>query len=203
MKKQIPGMVLLLAMLCTQNSFANNDGITDRVVDSKKAKETTTSCFIQKKDGSIQNFTSLQLVTGVFKTPHLLAEGKIKIDAKDVLAYQNNEHYAVSDANIEGERKAKVAIGALPGFAVRIAKGKLNVYSRKYFNGKNAVDELFIQDGNNGKIVAYTPELMASILKEHPEALQALNNKGRYNNLAIQLQAVANIYNQDQLISKN
>ena len=197
-------MVLLFAMLCTQIAFGNNDGgITDRVVNSKKAKETTTACFIQKKDGSIQNFSSLKLVTGIFKTPHLLADDKIKIEAKDVAAYQNNEHFAVSAENIEGERKAKVAISSLPGFAIRIAKGRLNVYSRKYYNGKNAVDELFIQEGNNGKIVAYAPELMATILKEHPEALQALNSKGKFNNFTLQLQAVADIYNQNQLMSKN
>ena len=204
MKKQLQSMALLLAIVCIQtSSVAMNNDLFDRGVVSKKGKEANADCFIQKKDGTIENFKSLKLVTGVFKTPHLLADGKIKIEAKDIAAYQNSDHFAVSDQNIEGERKAKVAIGSLPGFAVRIAKGKLNVYSRKYFNGKNSVDELFVQEGSNGKIIPYSAEGIASILKDHPEALNALNNKKNYSNVTQQLQAVADIYNQDQLMSKN
>lgn len=197
-------MALLFAIVCIHSSYTTLSSTKyDRGVDSKKGKEAAADCFIQKKDGSIQNFKSLKLVTGVFKTPHLLADGKIKIEAKEIAAYQNSDHFAISDENIEGERKAKVAIGSLPGFAVRIAKGKLNVYARKYYNGKNSVDELFIQDGPNGKIVPYSDELLASILKEHPEALNALNNKKNHVNLSQKLQLVADIYNQDQLMSKN
>ncbi len=204
MQKKLLCNLLLLAIVCIQSSCATmSSGMFDRGVDSKKGKESKADFFIQKKDGSVQNFKSLKLVTGVFKTPHLLADGKIKIESKDVAAYQNSDHFAISDEYIEGERKAKVAIGSLPGFAVRVAKGKLNVYSRKYYNGKNAADELFIQDGNNGKIVPYTPELMASILKDHPSALNALNSKNNQGNLTQKLQAVADIYNRDQLMSKN
>jgi hypothetical protein len=62
---------------------------------------------------------------------------------------------------------------------------------------------LFIQEGSTGKIIPYSAEGMASILKGHPEALNALNNKKNYSNVTQQLQAVADIFNQDQLLSKN
>ncbi|MEX1203029.1 MAG: hypothetical protein WEA59_07290 [Ferruginibacter sp.] len=204
MQKKLLTNLLILAIVCIQPSFATvSTEIFDRGVDSKNGKESKTECFIQKKDGTIQNFKSLKLVTGFFKTPHLLADGKIKIEAKDIASYQNSDHYAISDEQIEGERKSKVATSTLPGFAVRVAKGKLNVYSRKYYNGKNAVDELFIQIGNDEKIVPYTPELMVAILKNHPSSLNVFNSKKHLGTLTQKLQAVAGIYNQDQLMSKN
>lgn len=51
------------------------------------------------------------------------------------------------------------------------AKGKLNIYSKKFYNGRAAVDEYFIQEGSNGNIVAYTPELLKNLIKESDEAM--------------------------------
>jgi hypothetical protein len=175
----------------------------DQITGNNSSKENAASCFVQKNDGSIDYYTSLKLVTGVFASPYLLADGKTKIYSAGIKAYQNQDHYAVSQLYFETGHKSKVAKETLPGFAVRIAKGNLNVYCKKYYNGTKAVDELFIQSGTEGKIVAYTPEILNELIKDHPEAVNLLNSKKKINPVSKKLLAVAEIYNRGQMMSKN
>ncbi len=204
MKKNLP-LILMLLYIVTLMSACTTVKKTqaDRTSTFKNAKENTADCFVQKADGSIEHYTSLQLVTGMFITPHLLANGNIKIYGAAIKAYQNKDHYAIWPGNIERGRRSKVAVETLPGFAVRIAKGNLNVYCKKYFNGTKAVDELFIQSGTEGKIIAYTPELLTELVKNHPEVVDFLNSKKKINPVSKKLQAVAEIYNRPQLMTKN
>ncbi len=163
--------------------------------------DSKSSCYILKKDGSIVPFKTLKLVTGLFTAPHLLADGKTKITGDSIMAYQDLEHYAVSQDYITNCRKSKVAVDALPGFAVRIAKGNLNVYSKKYFNGAKAVEEFYIQAGETGKIVPYNLAMMEELVKDQKEIKEILDSKDK--TLAEKLQVIAEAYNQQQSITKN
>jgi hypothetical protein len=80
-------------------------------------------------------------------------------------AYQIDGVYAISEKQIENGHKSKLAIDALPGFAKRVVTGNLNVYSKKYFNGRAAVEEFFVQSGEKGKIFVYTPETLKAIME--------------------------------------
>ncbi len=198
---RLPVLVCTVALLSACSSV--NKMPLERDSNSKNARERNVACFIQKADGSIQHFSSLKLVTGIFTTPYLLADGKTKIIAAEIEAYQNADHYAVSPEKLANGRKSKVAVEALPGFAVRIAKGALNIYCKKYFNGAKAVDELYVQMGDDGKIEAYSAERMAALVKSNPAAADIFNSKKKAMSLTQKLQAVADVYNAGELISKN
>lgn len=189
-----PILVRIGLFLCSL-TFITAGFASEPVTDSK------TSCYILKKDGSVVTFKSLKLVTGLFTSPHLLAEGKIKISGDSIMAYQDADHYAISQDYINDCRKSKVAVDALPGFAVRIAKGHLNVYSKKYFNGAKAVEEFYIQSGDTGKIVRYNQLVMEELLKDQQGMKELLN--ARDKSLSEKLQVIAEAYNQQQSITKN
>jgi hypothetical protein len=204
MKRKLSGIpVLLSAVILFTACSTSNLAQTDRSSKIKKQKETAAGCYIVKKDGSIQNYSSLKLVTGIFVSPHLLADGKLKISGDDIKAYQNHNHYAISQEYFESGHRSKVAVEALPGFAVRIAKGSLNIYCKKFFNGAKAVDELFVQSGEEGKILPYSEALVQNIVKDHQAVLDILNSDDKNMSLTQKLQAVAEVYNQEHLISKN
>ena len=142
MRKAIPTIALLCITAIFLNSCGTNKnsyGVCRMVpVD---AKVETGSCFVLFNDGTVQHYSTLKLVTGVLITPHLLADNRIVIQAKDIKAYQDNQRYAVSSSSLKTVKTSYVAVETLPGFAVRLVQGKLNVYSRKFYNGSNAVDE--------------------------------------------------------------
>ncbi|HSN62515.1 MAG TPA: hypothetical protein VLR49_16375, partial [Ferruginibacter sp.] len=157
MKKNLFNLLLLLGNIALLNACSTVNKVQpDKEADITISREKSSDCFIQKRDGSIVHFSSLKLVTGILITPHLLADGKIIIKSADITAYQNEDHYAISQEKLESSHRSKVAVDALPGFAVRIAKGSLNVYCKKYFNGAKAVDEVFLQYGDDGRILPYS-----------------------------------------------
>jgi hypothetical protein len=156
---------------------ASKESMAQRKADIIQSKEPTTDCFVQLNDGTIKNYTSLTLVKKMLKAPYLLADGKIKISGDEIKAYQNKEHYAISQKCFASGHKSYVAKETLPGFAIRIAKGKINVYAKKYYNGTAAVDEYFVQKGEDGQILAYTTENMNMLVKDDEEALAFFINK--------------------------
>jgi len=206
MKTNLPysrGIVCLLIVLSSCTTSKNS-------IDQHKAEmenpKGETSCFVQMNDGTIKNFGTLQLVTGVFKTPHLLADGNVTITAAEIKAYQNKDHYAISQKEITAAtRPSYVAVDALPGFAVRIAKGKLNVYTLKYYNGHNTTEKYFLQaGGDDAPIVAYTPELLKDLVKDNTEAYTFFNKKDKIAVLPKKLLLAVDIYNNSSRdISKN
>ena len=192
MRKNLFSAAILFGVLATFNACSTNKAAFSKLTsDTQHAKETAYGCFVQRLDGTIQEYKTLELVTGVFKTPHLLADGKIKINASEIKAYQNKDHYAISQESFRSGHKSNVAIGTLPGFAIRIGKGKLNVYSKKFSNGQQAVDEFFIQSGDNGQVVAYSNEIMTDLLRDDPEAFDFVYSKTSNNKMAKKQQHAA------------
>lgn len=171
----------LLACICIPALFSScavsNVSEDQRKADIAYSKEAETACFVKLKDGSLKNYQTLELVTGVFTTPHLLADGKTNIYADGIIAYQNQDHYAISQSTFATGRRTVAAVETLPGFAVRIAKGKVNVYCKKFYNGHHAVNEYFVQSGNDGEIFAFSETKMKEIVKDYPEAADLFTGK--------------------------
>lgn len=202
MKKSVPSLLALVCLLV----FFNFCALSKDPVEKKPGIETPKeglSCFVELKDGSIKQYTSLELVTGVFKTPHLLADGSIIIKSDEITAYQNKEYYAISQKKINSLKPSKVAVDALPGFAIRVAKGKLNVYSLKYYNGHNTTHKFYLQAGEDGEILLYTPKLLNELVKDSNEACSYFNDKNKDVANSNKLLATIDIYNNSKLISKN
>ncbi len=204
MKTSIPLVALLCSAVILSNSCAvSNNSVVQHKPDVENAREASSSCFVQLNDGTIQQYSSLKLVTGVLITPHLLADNKIIINSKDIKSYQNDKLFAVSPKFLSTSKTSYVATETLPGFAVRIAKGKLNVYCRKFYNGNNSVDEYFLQSGDDGQIIAYSSQIMNNLLKDNPKASDFYNSKTKISPKSKKLLATADIYNNSQMLSKN
>lgn len=204
MKRTIPfitaiccSAILLHSCTGSKNSLADN---STEIVNNKIP---TGTCYVEFTDGSTKQFASLKLITGIFKTPHLLADNKQLLNTKDIKSYYDGHYFAVSDKALTTSKTSYVAVDALPGFAKRIATGKLNVYSRKFYNGNNSVEEYFLQNGNNGPIVSYSTDVMKAILKDNAKALAYYNNNTKVSPVSKKILAAAEIYNNGELLSKN
>jgi hypothetical protein len=171
--------------------------------DSNNVNEGPSGCFVQLNNGSFKQFSTLKLVTGILKTPHLLADGKDIINAKDIIAYQNSMHYAVSPKILSGLRSGLVSVETLPGFAVKIMSGKLNVYSRKYYNGANTAEDYFLQSGNDGLIISYSKKALNSLLKEDAKSSEFFNSKIKALSGSKRILAAVKLYNSGQLMTRN
>ena len=97
MKTPLSTVALLLSILTIFNSCSTSSvSRSQRRADIVNSKENTDECFVKMSDGTIKQYKSLTLVTGAFSTPYLLADGKTKIKASQIIAYQNKNHYAIS-----------------------------------------------------------------------------------------------------------
>ena len=163
--------ISLFSESCITRQIADNNHIA---TEQESVDNESSGCFVQYADGRIQHFTTLKLIKGITTTPHLLGNGNIKIKTRDIAAYQNNLHYAISQKIYNPKRLSYVAIESLPGFAVQIAKGKLNIYVRKSYNSNKAIEEYFIQIGDE-PIIEYSPEAIIQVIKDNPEAAEFFN----------------------------
>lgn len=195
MRKTIPFFltITILSLFC---SCANTKQVAvERKTALQNSREQIPACFVQMSDGTVKNYSSLKLITSIYKSPHLLADGKIKIYPNEILSYQNNNHFAINAGGFSlGGHKSNIASETLPGFAVRIAAGRLNVYIKKYKVNERVIDEYFLQEGD-GQVLAYTPELMDALIKNSPEALDFFNNNRKHIKLTRQLKLTASIFN--------
>jgi hypothetical protein len=203
MKTVIPSVLALFCAVVSLNSCVTGSSAIQAKTDLENAKDLNTSCYVVMSDGSVKNYSTLKLVTGIFVTPHLLADNKLVIEAKDITAYQDSRRYAVSQKLLTTKKTSFVAAETLPGFAVRVVKGKLNVYTRKYYNGNTSVAEYFLQSGNDGEIVAYSTKVLAEMVKDNPKASDYFNSKIKVSPMSKKIFATADIYNGSELISKN
>lgn len=199
MKTTVPIFTALLyvSLLLSFSAAANP------VVFPETPTVENNGCFVQYTDGTIKKFTSLKLVTKIFKTPHLLADDSLVIYADQLKAYQNEKGYAVSQIEFGDSKKTFVAKEVLPGFAVRVAKGYLNVFSIKYYNGQNITEKLFVQQGEGTAITPCTPDQLEGMVKENNDALAVLSANNKNLTGTKKLLAAVEIFNSSKLLSKN
>ena len=203
MKKIHPPKPFLYAILFLFSSFFRGNMYAQDNADAKQTASVKKSCFVEMNDGTIKNYNTLKLVTGIMMTPHLVAEGHIIINGNDIRAYQDNEHYAISQKIFASGRRSYLAVETLPGFVMRLSSGKLSVYDKQYFNGYRKVDEFFIQTGTDGPILPYTAALLKDLVKDDPQASGFFNSRNNDIPLLKKLQLTADIVNNAPLISKN
>ena len=203
MKTNVPYLKAIACLLVLLNSCTVTKNSIEEYQTPIEDPKKEILCFVQMNDGTVKNYTTLKLVTGLFKTPHLLADGNIIIKAEEIKAYQNKEHYAVSQKEFTDAKQSYVAKDALPGFAVRIAAGKINVYSLKYYNGHNTTEKLFLQAGDNAEIAACTQELMSELVKDNIDAHAFFNEKDKTATFTKKIVTTADIYNNTGDVSKN
>jgi hypothetical protein len=180
MKTYIRMLMAALCLLVTLSAFASKRDTVSLRIFSDEIPETT-GCFVQYKDGRVERFTTLKLITGVFSKPHLLADGKIEILPAQIKAYKDNNYYALSQTVFYTKVKGHVASDVLPGFAIRVIKGTLNVFSLQLCNGTNIYKKYFLQVGNSGEIVPYSAGSLKECIKNNNELLNAVNDKKKLN----------------------
>ncbi len=187
--------VSLLVNSCAagKNSIATIEMPTENIVEKN-------NCYVILKDGTVKYYSTLKLVTGIFKAPHLLADGKVEIMPSAIREYRDANYHAIDQKTFYTKVSTHVATNVLPGFAVREIKGNLNVYSIQFYNGSNVYKKYFLQNGNDGKILPYTPELLNEYAKLNAEVKNFLLKKKSKQK---QLLAVINSYNNSLSISKN
>lgn len=203
MKKTILILSNLLIISFLLNSCSVDRSIAQRISSFENIPDNNQDVYVQYNDGSIKHFKSLELVTGVFTSPHLLADNNIKINASEIKAYQDKTSFAISQKTFVSGIRSAVALDALPGFAVRVIKGKVNVYCKKFFNGAHAADEYYLQFGDKGEIRVYSPELMNSLLKNDLAAYDYFNSKSNKNKMPEKLIETIKILNNGQIASNN
>ena len=201
-------IVSAIAMLLITTALLNSCAVSKNSIDQQQttvtnANEASPNCFVQLVDGTIKQFSTLKLVTGVLTTPHLSGDGKVVINAKEIVAYQNDKHYAVSSKILTSRKSANVSVETLPGFAVRVLSGKLNVYCRKYYNGASTSDEYFLQNGSDGYIIAYSKDVLKSLLKDDMNASAFFNSKTKISPTSKKMLTAVEIYNKGQMMTKN
>lgn len=193
---------LLFAASLLQSCATHKSALALRKSHEKAAKEGDKNCFVQWNDGSFDVFGKLELVTGPFTSPYLLADGQRKIEASQIKAYQNKEHYAISQQLIQKGRKTFVADGTLPGFAIRIAHGKFNLYAKKFHNGQHSVDEFFLQEGDKGHIFSCTNEVMTELLEKDPESFDFIYARMSTTSRSKKMQQLASLAKSNQSLTK-
>ena len=196
----------LLLNSCAVSKISNVQEIQKSDVETtvKQTEKTTENavCFVQLNDGTTQNYSTLKLVTGVFTSPYLLADGKIKIQPSSVKAYRDANYYAISQKEFYTKGKAHVATHVLPGFAIRVVKGNINLYALQFYGSGNIYKKYFLQNGTEGKIVPFTADLLTEYTNNNAVIKNVMSkNKKKINN-KLMMELVDN-YNTTTSLSKN
>ena len=201
--KNVLNAIAGLALFTVLNSSCSNTNCVFKTDALNASKVSNISSFVKLKNGRTVYYNKLEIIKGVFTAPHLLANESIKIKPSEIEAYQIEDHYAVSQKYIMNGHKSAVAVDALPGFAKRVVKGKLNVYCKKYFNGRFATDEFFLQSENDSRIYAYTPELFKKMIEDNEEALKYYHKETVGVDPSKKITNTAELYNQSAFMTKN
>ncbi len=185
----LPAFALLLAGFTSSCSSTNSIALT-----TEKVGVMAAPCNVVFTDGDSKSFTTLKLVTGVLKTPYLLADGEQKLDSKIIKAYHDGKRYAIRQSEFYAGAKGHVATDVLPGFAVREIAGSINVYSLQFYKNGNIGKKYFLQLGTNAAIIPYSLKDLAAITQDNPEISLQLK-KYKRNLKSKQLLAVVSRYN--------
>jgi len=201
--KNLSNAIFSLVLLSFLNSSCSNTICVYKTNPFKASKVSSSPSFVKLKNGRTVYYNKLEIIKGVFTAPHLLANESIKIKPSEIESYQIEDHYAVSQKYIMNGHKSAVAVDALPGFAKRLVKGKLNVYCKKYFNGRFSTDEFFLQSENDSRIYAYTPELFKKMIEDNEEALNYYHKETIGVDPSKKITNTAEMYNQSTFMTKN
>jgi hypothetical protein len=204
MKTYFKWAAALVVSACLLSSCAVSSIREETPVTGKKAKNEKNAlpCFVELKNGSIRQFNSLKLITSPFAAPHLLADGKEKLQTAAIKAYQTDKLYAVTQEIFADNIRSKSAVETLPGFASRIVNGTLTIYCKKYYNGRGTAEQLFVQK-DGGEIFAFSPGLLETLLKENAPAKDLFKKLSKVNPVSKRVVTVAELFNKDQSLSKN
>ncbi|MBK9959727.1 MAG: hypothetical protein IPP11_14505 [Chitinophagaceae bacterium] len=190
MKKLLPLVFVMIYPFFNEGIFAQAN------TETTQAANETAKCFVEYNDGSIKEFQKLELVTAMFKSPRLIANGNIIIKPEEIKAYNDSKgRYAISAKLFEDAKETYVATAALNGFAYRIVKGKINVFALKYYNGRVTALKYYLQQGDNKSIQPYSAETLAAMIKDDAGAAQFCNNNEPDKNAGKFLTSVVEIYN--------
>jgi hypothetical protein len=166
----IAAFVALLLSSCSMSKNAvNNEVFTTQNVIFENTTESSPSThanIVEFLDGTKVQYQSLKLVTGIFVSPHLLADGKTKLTSSKIKAYNDGKFYAVSQKLFYEKAKAHVATDVLPGFAIREVKGNLNLFTLQFHGSGNVYKKYFLQKGEEGKILPITKSNLKEILAD-------------------------------------
>ena len=201
--KNVFNAIAGLALITVLNSSCSKTICVYKTDSLKASKASNSSSFVKLKNGRTVFYNKLEIVKGVFTAPHLLANESIKIKPSEIEAYQIEDHFAVSQKYIMNGHKSAVAVDALPGFAKRVVKGKLNVYCKKYFNGRFATDEFFLQSENDSRIYAYTPELFKQMIEDNEAASNYYQKETVGVEPSKKITTTAEMYNQAVYMTRN
>ena len=114
MKTKLPSITGILCLFFFLNSCTSSKNSIDQHKAETESVKEDASCFVLLKDGTVKNYSSLKLVTGVFKTPHLVADGNVVINPEEIKAYQNKEHFAVSQKQFNLTKKSWTIVISAP-----------------------------------------------------------------------------------------
>lgn len=171
-------ITLMIAIFLLQSCATSSISTTEQNVTTQQ--NTNNNISVTFKDGTKKGYGSLSLVTAILKTPYLLADGKVKIKGKDVLAYTDGKYEAIAQSTFYTQDVSKLATKTLPGFAIKEASGTFNLYSLAYYKNGNTVKKYFLQEGSDGKIELCN----AALLGKYDNAFSATKN-GKKNSKAI------------------
>ena len=201
--KNVLNAIVGLVFLTILNSSCSKFGCVYKTNPSNALKLSNSSSFVKLKNGRTVYYNKLEIIKGVFTAPHLLANESIKIKPSEIEAYQIEDHFAVSQKYIMNGHKSAVAVDALPGFAKRVVKGKLNVYCKKYFNGRFATDEFFLQSENDSRIYLYSPELFKQMIEDDEVASNYYKKETIDVDPSEKITTTAKMYNQAFYMTRN
>ncbi len=185
----------LFSCYTSKNNTLNPENTPDKNI-------VKTDCFVEFNNGEIKKFSSIKLVTGVFVSPYLLADGELKILSAQIKAYKDEKFYAIAQREFYTQGKGHISTHVLPGFAIREIKGNLNLYSLQFYNLGTVHKKFFLQNGNDGKIVPYSAEILSEYFKDNKEISNYMSKRKKKINSKELLSLVEN-YNNSASISKN
>lgn len=188
-------LVLASLMVLLFTSCTVNKTLTNQLSFDIKNKDADQVSYVRFKNGQMLYCQTLELKNGIFTSPHLIGDGWYKIETADVAEYKLNGQLAISEEKLNDKKHSRVAVDALPGFAVQIIKGDLNVYHRKYFNGRNAVNRYYLQIGNEGPIMLYNTKDMKELIATHDELSQLPEPPAKDNLLSDYFEKLSNHLN--------
>jgi hypothetical protein len=204
MKKTKTSFMIAFSISILLSSCSVNHSLqSDDLMHFKQSEQMDRDNYVKFKDGHVLQCQTLVLKKGFLTTPYLLADGWYKIKAKDVERYQMDGKLAVSGTNIKDDVNSQVAIDALPGFAVRLVSGSMNVYQRSIFNGRSVFTRYYIQRGENGPIVKYSPETLKKMVEEQNSMKLAVNPSGKSTDMGIYLNLLSQRIDSDWLTDLN